>query len=169
MPFFARILALAGAALFIAGSAEAESLSLTIGELRREPAQGTIANVVVADPAIADVTVIDQHSVVIMAKGFGTTGILATDRAGHVLIDDQVIIGAPQGEGHITLYRGVTPSNYACMPFCHALDGAGGAGGAFAPSAAPAGPSSGGSGYAAPAQAVTTTITASQTTAPLHP
>jgi hypothetical protein len=164
MPFPTRVLALAGAVLFIAGAAEAESLTLVMGEARREPAAGAIANVVVVDPTVADVTMIDQHSVIIMGKGFGATEILATDRAGHVLIDDRVVITGPPEEGRVTLYRGAAASNYACMPRCRALDEP-----SPSAAAAPAAPTV--SEHEGPPQpmAVAPPVTVNQTSTPLHP
>ena len=127
MPFPTRALILASAALFVAGSAWADNLTLTIGQVRRASAAGTVANVVVGDPAVADVTVIDQHSVVILGKGLGSTGILATDRAGHVLIDDQITIAGASEGGRVTVYRGAKGSDYACASRCETRDGTEGA------------------------------------------
>lgn len=165
MPFCLRALALAGAALFVAGAAEAESLTLAVGEARREPVGGAIANVVVVDPTVADVTVIDRHSVIIMGKGLGSTEIMATDHAGRVLVDDLVTIGGLREDGRVTVYRGVASSDYACMPRCTPLD---------APnsrSSTTTTASGGSEGYPAPPMTVAppVTTTTTQTVAPAHP
>ena len=89
-----------------------QSLRISVG--------GSTANVVVSNPAIADVTVVDAHSVIVIGKGYGTTQIMALDSSGHVLLDSVVMVTAPQ-EGQVTVYRGAASANqYSCSPRCEA-------------------------------------------------
>ena len=80
---------------------------------------GAAANVVVSNPTIADVTMVDSHSVIVLGKGYGTTQIMVMDLAGHLLLDSVVTVNAPS-EGQMTIYRGGVPQQYNCSPRCEA-------------------------------------------------
>jgi Flp pilus assembly secretin CpaC len=86
-----------------------QSLRLSVG--------GSAANVVIGNPAIADVTVVDAHSVIILGKGYGATQIMVLDINGHLLMDTIVTVTAAT-EGQITLYRGAAPQQFSCAPRC---------------------------------------------------
>lgn len=116
------MLSLALAALMAAGSAAAGGLSLGVNEALRVPLRGAAANIVVVNPQVADVTVIDSHSIIVEGKGLGATQILVTDHAGHMLMDSRVVVGA---NADLTLVTGPTaqgglPSvtEYSCSGRC---------------------------------------------------
>ncbi|HLI65843.1 MAG TPA: pilus assembly protein N-terminal domain-containing protein [Caulobacteraceae bacterium] len=103
-----------------AGAAFAAGLSVELNQSRRVILPGVAANVVVANPAIADVAMTDPHSVVIMGKAYGVTEIMVTDHAGRTLFDGRVAVVAPD-QARVTVYRGVTPVEYNCAGRCQAL------------------------------------------------
>lgn len=113
-------LALAAAALAAMAGAAAAASSLTIGlhDSRRVPVPGSIANVVVGDPNVADVVLTDAHSVILMGRGYGSTQLIITDHAGRTLLDSQVTVAAPD-IGRVSVYRGgqngATTSEYGCI------------------------------------------------------
>jgi hypothetical protein len=114
-----RPLLLALTALLGAGpAAAATDMVVQLNESQHVHLAGTVANVVVSNPAIADVAVVDSHSVVILAHGFGIAEITVTDRAGHDLLDSRVIV--PDPVGRVTLYRGVEATNFQCATRCQA-------------------------------------------------
>ena len=80
-------------------------------------------NVIVANPTIADVTIIDAHSVVIVGKGFGETEVMVTDHAGRTLLDSNVAVGKAEGGGQVTVYRGVASEDLSCSPRCQGGNG----------------------------------------------
>ena len=82
-------LALLSAAVLSAATAAAAASHLTvdINQSRRIGLAGSAANVVVGDPTIADVTMIDAHSVIVTGKGYGVTQIMVMNRAGRTLLD----------------------------------------------------------------------------------
>jgi Flp pilus assembly secretin CpaC len=123
----ARTYLLVLAALCIAGPAMAATdMVLQINQSQHVHLGGAAANVVVSNPAIADVAVLDAHSVIVIGRGVGVAQITVVDHAGHELLDSRVIV--PDPEGRVTLYRGVESSTYRCSPHCD-TDGAGGASG----------------------------------------
>ena len=106
--------------LSAATAAQAAShVNVGINQGLRLPVGGSAANVVIANPAIADVTVVDAHSVIILGKGYGTTQIMVLDSAGRLLMDSIVTVNAP-AEGQMTVYRGPAAQQYDCSPRCEA-------------------------------------------------
>ena len=105
-------------------------LAVELNRSRRVVLHGTPANISVADASIADVTVIDTRSIVVIGKSYGVTDIVVSDHAGRLLMDARVAVIPPETQ-RITVYRGVTPTEYSCLMRCQG-DGA--------PSPANAGP-----------------------------
>ena len=134
-----------------AGAAAAQSVSTVIhlNQSRRIALHGAAANVIIGDATVADVTVVDAHSIILSGKGYGATDVLVMDRAGRTLLDDHVMVGA-QEAGFVTIHRGPDSVEYSCTPRCQALappkDGSGGgapaaaAGGSVAATNPPATP-----------------------------
>jgi Flp pilus assembly secretin CpaC len=118
---------LAFATLLSAGSAFAAAITtVDLNQSRRVMLHGTAANVFVADPAVADVTMIDSHSVIMLGKGYGVTQVLVTDRAGHTLLDSVVaVVGSDAGR--VTVYRGDAAQDYHCSSRCETINGSNGA------------------------------------------
>ena len=117
----------------VAGSAlAADNMTVGANEIRRVMLRGSAASVVVGDPAIADVAMVNAHSVNIVGHAFGVTEVMVLDHAGQVLFDSRIIVRAPD-EDHVTVHRGAATTEYACSPRCQAMDtakGGGGVGGA---------------------------------------
>jgi hypothetical protein len=125
---------------FDAGSAVARGSGLTVevNQSRRVVLGGAIANVIVGDPTVADVVMVDAHSVIVVGKGFGVTQVMVIDRAGHALLDSRVTVVAPNA-GRVTVYRGAAGTDYSCAGRCQVVAAPGGAAaGAPAPAAAAA-------------------------------
>jgi Flp pilus assembly secretin CpaC len=114
------ILMLILAASLVAHTAVAAPLGGLAVELNRSlrvVLPGTPANISVADASIADVTVIDTRSIVVIGKSFGVTDIVVSDHSGRLLMDARVTVVLPETQS-ITVYRGVTPTEYSCLSRC---------------------------------------------------
>ena len=83
-------------------------------------------SVIVGNPDIADVSVVDSRTVYIVGKGFGTSGVSITGRDGGTLFDGQVTVTSSQ-VGAITVYKGLKPSTMVCSNICISDDTAAGA------------------------------------------
>ncbi|MBV9511492.1 MAG: pilus assembly protein N-terminal domain-containing protein [Caulobacteraceae bacterium] len=106
---------------FVAGAAfSADGLTVGVNQTRRLVLRGTASNVIVSDPAVADVTVLDTHSLLVMGRGYGATGLLVLDRGGRTLFDGQILVAAPEAN-RVTLHHGNQSVDYACAPRCQAL------------------------------------------------
>jgi Flp pilus assembly secretin CpaC len=97
-------------------------LAVELNRSRRVVLHGTPANISVADASIADVTVIDTRSIVVIGKSYGVTDIVVSDHSGRLLMDARVAVVPPEMQ-RITVYRGVTPTEYSCLSRCQG-DGA---------------------------------------------
>jgi hypothetical protein len=139
-----RTAALAALALLSATAADTASpLNIVLGQSVHVPVGGTVANVIVTNPAVADVIVVDSHSVIVQGKGSGTSQIMALDTAGHVLLDSVVTVNGARSSA-ITLYRGLVGQEISCTPRCEVVGSANSAASAagpvpMAPIAPPAG------------------------------
>ena len=96
---------------------------------------GTAANVIVGDPLVADVTLVDSHTLIVNGRGYGRTHIMVMDSNGRTLLDTHVSVVAPT-DGRVTLYRGAAATNYTCSPRCESLGGASNAAAASNPASA---------------------------------
>ncbi len=114
--------ALAALALLSAAAADATSrVNVGLSQGVRLMVGGPAANVVVSNPAIADVTVVDAHSVIVLGKSYGTTQVMVMDTTGRLLLDSIVTVSAPQ-EGRMTYYRGpAAPVEFDCSPRCQSI------------------------------------------------
>jgi len=117
-----RLIPLAIAAIAAAGlarTAQAETLSVLIDQSARLSLPAGAQTVMVGNPAIADVNLLDSHNAVLLGRAYGVTNLLVTDSRGRVLMDRQVVVAAPQTD-RVTMFRGgtaVSPPgvvNYAC-------------------------------------------------------
>ena len=76
-----------------------------------------VVTLVIGNPLIADATL--QSSVLVLTgKGYGTTNLVALDRAGHVLANDTIEVVAPRGRGLLVLLKGTDRESYSCAPVC---------------------------------------------------
>jgi hypothetical protein len=76
-----------------------------------------VSTVVVGNPLIADVSLQPGGTMVVTGKGFGTTNVVALDRAGTVLLDRIIQVEGPSGK-LVTVYRGTERESYSCTPIC---------------------------------------------------
>ena len=113
---------LLAAALFammaLAPAAAAEDvLTVRLDEASIARLPDRVATVVVGNPLIADVSVQQGGLIVLTGKGYGTTNLIALDRAGNVLTEQYVQVKGPS-DGVVVVYRGITRESYSCTPQC---------------------------------------------------
>ena len=113
------------AVLLLAAPAHAQSLTVPVDRAVRIGLSGPAKDVAVGNPAIADVTVMDDRNILILGKAFGTTNVVVLDRSGRLILDRVVNVTAPDA-GRISVYKGATPSHYACSPRCELTTAGGG-------------------------------------------
>lgn len=114
-----RILSLVVAltTLAVALPALAQSLPVRIDQAARVTLSGSARDVIIGNPAVADVTVIDGRNLIVTGKGYGITNLLVLDGRGRTILDRQIIVSASD-DGRVTMYRGPGLYNYSCSPRC---------------------------------------------------
>lgn len=76
-----------------------------------------VATIIVGNPLIADVTLQPGGMVVVTGKGYGSTNMIAMDRAGEILTDRSIQVEGPS-EKLVTVFRGLERESYSCTPAC---------------------------------------------------
>ncbi len=102
----------------------------------RLPFTGSAQSVVIGNPAIADVTIVDSHTAYISGRGVGDTDVVILDQAGHVLFAGDILVMASQ-TGRLTVWSGPSRTDYSCAPVCVATSHTDATGGGGASSGGP--------------------------------
>ena len=108
------LLALAAVA---AAQAQARPLNVEIDHATRVQLRAPAGSVIVANPKIADVTVVDANTLFITGKGYGVTEIVAGDALGRPLFQSQVVVSAGSS-GSVRVWRGAQATEMACGASC---------------------------------------------------
>ena len=115
------LLALGATALLVGpGVALAQSgrISVEIDQAQRVQLRGPAGSVIVGNPEIADVTVVDANTLYITGKGYGVTEVVAVDQIGRTVFQSQVVVTAGEGAGRVRVWRGAQSTEMACASSC---------------------------------------------------
>jgi putative type II/III system pilus formation protein len=74
------------------------------------------ATLVIGNPLIADVAVQPGGIMVVTAKSYGITNVMALDRGGKTLMEHPIQVVGPVDS--VVLYRGIERESYSCLPTC---------------------------------------------------
>ena len=115
----AVLLAASGLAVGVTGAALAQSrpLNIEVDRSTRVQLRAPAGSVIVANPKIADVTVVDANTLFITGKGYGVTEVVAVDAAGRPLFQSQVVVSAGSA-GSVRVWRGAQATEMACGTSC---------------------------------------------------
>lgn len=97
--------------------AQTSPINLGVDGVQRVTLRGAAASVIVANPLIADVTVVDANTLFITGKGYGVTEVAAVDSIGRTLFQNRVIVTGGQS-GSVRLWRGAEATEMACASSC---------------------------------------------------
>jgi Flp pilus assembly secretin CpaC len=102
-----------------AGAVQAQSrpLNVEIDHATRVQLRAPAGSVIVANPKIADVTVVDANTLFITGKGYGVTEVIAVDALGRPLFQSQVVVSAGS-TGSVRVWRGAQATEMACGSNC---------------------------------------------------
>jgi len=104
-------------ALAAAAPAFAQGLMVPIDHSVRLSVHGQAASVVIGKPQVADVTVVNSHTVFISGRGYGTTDVIVLDPDGREVYSGDIVVGAVDA-GRVSVYRGVERTDLACAGSC---------------------------------------------------
>lgn len=111
--------ALAGVLSLLAAAATAAGQRTVIekNHVIRVSLSAPAGSVIVGNPDIADVNIVDSRTIYILGKGFGSSAVTVTGRDGKALFDGEVVVTSAQ-KGGITVYKGLKPSLMVCSNIC---------------------------------------------------
>jgi Flp pilus assembly secretin CpaC len=92
-------------------------LDIIVDEARLIRLEADAAQIIVGNPAIADVTAQDARLLVVTGKSYGTTNLIALGAEGKQILS--VRLGVREGDARqVTLYKGTVRQSYHCAPDC---------------------------------------------------
>jgi Flp pilus assembly secretin CpaC len=100
-------------AAFAASADAGGALSVPLDEVRVLSFAKPVATLFVGNPAVADVTIIDNRHAFVQGKSFGATNIVALDAAGRQIANQHIVV-AGSGAAVVTLQKGANQTTYAC-------------------------------------------------------
>ncbi|HXI87181.1 MAG TPA: pilus assembly protein N-terminal domain-containing protein [Parvularculaceae bacterium] len=112
-----RVLIAAAALSLAAGTAHAGEIWLTMDQVRPYTLEKPAGQIVVGNPAIADVTVQDKTRVLLFGKAPGLTNMYIFDDAGTA-IDNLIVRVNTGGANMLTMHRGASRVTYSCAAQC---------------------------------------------------
>lgn len=99
-------------------AAQSASMNVEIDQARRVQLRGAAGSVIVGNPQIADVTVVDSNTLYITGKGYGVTEVIAVDPIGRTVFQSQVVVTSGDGGGRVRVWRGGQATEMACASSC---------------------------------------------------
>jgi len=114
----AALASIAVLALPTSAGAQSARLSVEVDQAARVQLRGPAGSVIVGNPLIADVTVVDSNTLYITGKGYGVTEIVAVDSIGRTVFQSEVVVTAGSGAGRVRVWRGGQATEMACAASC---------------------------------------------------
>lgn len=112
-----RLALLLSIATLSPAAALAAALSVGIDHAERVTVSRPVKDVMVGNPMIADVAILDSHHLLITGRAYGVTNLLVTDANGRPVISREVVVSAVDAN-RVSVYRGPDVYNYACNAKC---------------------------------------------------
>lgn len=98
--------------------AHADDISVSVDEARIMKLPDRVATIVIGNPLIADAALQGGGVLVLTGKGFGSTNLLALDRAGKVVMNTTIQVVGPSSRELVVVYKGIERESYSCAPEC---------------------------------------------------
>jgi hypothetical protein len=115
--FLCVVLVLMTAAPRVSFAGEVSYVDVIIDQARLVRLKRDTTQIIVGNPAIADVSAQDSRLLVITGKSYGTTNLIALDADGGEIFSARLAVR--EGEARqVTLYRGTSRQSYHCAPDC---------------------------------------------------
>jgi hypothetical protein len=112
------LLVLAVAGIIGTAPARADALTINLDQAEIMQLPDRVATIIIGNPLIADATLQSGGILVVTGKGYGSTNLLALDRAGRVLLTKTVQVLGAGSEDMVVVYKGVERESYSCAPYC---------------------------------------------------
>lgn len=113
-PFVLGSLAAIAGAVMVSSVVSADPITLSTDQVRIVTFKRPVKTVFVANPVVADITVIDSTRAFIQGKNLGSTQLVALDENGQEAFNDQITVLNQPGSV-VTLQRGKAQTTLNCM------------------------------------------------------
>ncbi|WP_428528577.1 pilus assembly protein N-terminal domain-containing protein [Roseibium sp.] len=100
-----------------AALANEEPVLVTVDRAKIFQVEDGAAAVIVGNPFIADVAMVDQNTVVITGKSYGTTNLVILDQNNKPIVDEVIQVQASD-QGVVSVYRNAARATFSCSPVC---------------------------------------------------
>src|ERR1700685_251499 len=110
----ASAMALSG--MLAATTALAATFTVNIDQAHIMRLPDKVATIVIGNPLIADASLQGGGILVVTGKSFGSTTLLALDRAGKTVLDTKIQVNGPSGGELVVVYKGVDRGSSSCTP-----------------------------------------------------
>jgi len=101
----------------VTGSTLREPVTVNLDQAKLLKLPERTATLVVGNPLIADAAVQPGGVVVLTAKSYGMTNLVALDRSGATLVEYPIQVVGPS-DPIVVVFRGVERESYSCAPDC---------------------------------------------------
>ena len=119
----AAIIALASAAIAFAPQSNAfgaqqtpNTLLVTVDQAAVLQLTAPAGTIIIGNPAIAEATMVDNTTIVITGRSFGTTNLIVLDANGTIIAEPVITIRS--ADNQVVVYRQSTRETYNCTPVC---------------------------------------------------
>jgi Flp pilus assembly secretin CpaC len=113
-PFVLGSLAALAGAVMVSSVVAADPISISANEVRVVTFKRPVKTVFIANPLVADITIIDSSRAFVQGKNLGTTQLIALDERGQEAFNDKVTVLSEPGN-IVTLQRGKDQSTLSCI------------------------------------------------------
>lgn len=104
----------------LVGAAEAEDLIVKYDQSQLWRLERPIAEIIIGNPTIADVTIQSSDLLVVTGKSFGITNIIALDANREVVAERRVLVQRDE-QKVVNLHKGSKRESYNCSPQCNPM------------------------------------------------
>lgn len=101
----------------LAANAQDGALNVEIDRSARVQLRGAAASIIVGNPQIADVSLVDANTMFIVGKGYGVTEVVAVDGVGRTLFKREIVVTGGS-TGSVRVWRGAQATEMACGASC---------------------------------------------------
>jgi hypothetical protein len=101
----------------VAAPAFAQSLAVPIDQSMSINLPGDARDVVIGNPLVVDVNLLNARTAVVMGKAYGVTSLQVFDGQGRSIYARQVVVSSSD-DNRVAFYKGANVTNYACSPRC---------------------------------------------------
>jgi hypothetical protein len=106
------------AAAIAMAPAQAETITVNVDDAQTLKLPDKVATIIIGNPLIADATLQNGGILVVTGKSFGSTNMMALDRAGKTVMNTTVQVTGPKTSTLVVVYKGVNRESYSCTPEC---------------------------------------------------